>query len=237
MKPSMAGIESSPEESRAPPSDSPSNRIDGSLCKESHGGVVTSGMEFPQKSIRIIVIAALAAAIAAPFCAAQNAAPAPSPTIPSPSILDRLNAMMAGGKSAWTPEPLAVMEHLRDSAVNVPYALNQLRHLTDNIGPRISGSPQAAQAVEYVAAQLRALGAEVTLEKAKVPHWMRGVETAEVVAWPGQTPGTTQKVVLTALGGSVATPADGLTAEVVVVDDWKQLSALPAGAARGKILL
>jgi hypothetical protein len=84
---------------------------------------------------------------------------------------------------------------------------------------------------------MRALDAEVSTEKAMVPHWVRGVETAEVVAWPGQTPGTTQKVVLTALGGSVATPPDGLTAEVVVVEDWNQLHALPAGAVKGKILL
>ena len=118
-----------------------------------------------------------------------------------------------------------------------PYALNELRHLTDNIGPRLSGSPQAQQAVDYVAAEMRALGAEVTLEKATVPHWVRGAETGELVSWPGQTPGSTQKLVLTALGGSVATPAEGLTAEVVVVDDWQQLHALPAGAIKGKILL
>jgi hypothetical protein len=129
------------------------------------------------------------------------------------------------------------MERLRDAAMKDPYALNELRHLTDNIGPRLSGSAQAQQAVDYVAGEMRALGAEVTLEKATVPHWVRGLETAEVVAWPGQIPGTTQKVVLTALGGSVATAADGLTAEVVVVDDWKQLHALPAGAVKGKILL
>jgi Zn-dependent M28 family amino/carboxypeptidase len=66
---------------------------------------------------------------------------------------------------------------------------------------------------------------------------VRGQETGDLVAWTGQTPGTTQKVVLTALGGSVATPAEGLTADVVVVDDWAQLSALPAGAVKGKILL
>jgi hypothetical protein len=189
-------------------------------------------MEFPKNSIRIVVVAALAAGIGAPFCRSQNAAPTPSPT-----ILDRLNAMMADGKSAWTADQIEVMDRLRDSAVKDPYALNELRHLTNNIGPRISGSAQAGQAVEYVAAEMRALGAEVTLEKAKVPHWVRGTETAEVVAWHGQTPGTTQKVVLTALGGSVATPAEGLTAEVVVVDDWKQLHALPPGAVKGKILL
>jgi carboxypeptidase Q len=187
-------------------------------------------MEFSPKSFRIVVIAALAAGMGVQICMAQNAAP-------EPTILDRLNAMMAGGKSAWSPEQLSVMERLRDAAMKDPYALNELRHLTDNIGPRISGSPQAGQAVDYVAAEMRAQGAEVTLEKAKVPHWVRGMETAEVIAWQGQAPGTTHKVVLTALGGSVATPVEGLTAEVVVVNDWKQLNALPSGAVKDKILL
>jgi hypothetical protein len=194
--------------------------------------MLTSGMEFDRKYLGFAVVAALAATLAGPFCRAQAA-----PQSPSPSIMDRLNDLMTGGKSAWTPEQLAGMARLRDAAMNDPYALNELRHLTDNIGPRLSGSPQAQQAVDYVAAEMRALGAEVTLEKAMVPHWVRGAESAEVVAWPGQTPGTTQKVVLTALGGSVATPAEGLTAEVVVVDDWQQLLALQPGAVKGKILL
>jgi len=194
--------------------------------------VVPSVMDFAWKNTGLVVLAAMAATLGMPVGAAQSAAP-PS----APSLMDRLNAMIGGGKSAWTPEQLAVMERLRDAALKDPYALNELRHLTNNIGPRLSGSPQAKKAVEYVAAQMKALGAEVSLEKAQVPHWVRGVETAELVAWPGQTPGTTQKVVLTALGGSVATPAEGLTAEVVVVDDWKQLAALPPGAVKGKILL
>jgi hypothetical protein len=154
-----------------------------------------------------------------------------------PTSQDRINALLTEGKSAWTPGQLATMERLRDAALTDPYALDELRHLTDNIGPRLSGSPQAEQAVHYVAAQMSLLGADVTLEKAKVPHWVRGVETGELVSWLGQAPGTTQKIVLTALGGSVATPADGLTAEVVVVDDWKQLRALRPGAVKGKILV
>lgn len=145
--------------------------------------------------------------------------------------------MIGEGRSAWTPEQLATMARLRDAAMKDSYALNELRHLTDNIGPRLSGSPQAQQAVEYVAGEMRALGAKVTLEKAMVPHWVRGVESAEVIGWPGHTPGTTLKIVLTALGPSVATPPDGITAEVVAVDDWKQLHALPADAVKGKILL
>lgn len=154
-----------------------------------------------------------------------------------PSLLDRLNSMMAGGKSAWTPEQTATMERLRDAAMKSDYAYEELRHLTDNIGPRLSGSEQAQKAVDWVAEEMRKLGAEVTLEKAMVPHWVRGEETGELTAWPGQAAGTTQKIVLTALGGSVATPSAGITAEVVVVNDWDQLHALPAGAVKGKILL
>jgi hypothetical protein len=152
-------------------------------------------------------------------------------------MMDRLNARMNGGQSAWTADQLATMRKIREAAMRDPYALNELRHLTDNIGPRLAGSPQAQQAVDWVAAEMRSLGATVTLEKAMVPHWVRGVETGELVAWPGQAAGTTQKVVLTALGGSVATPAEGLTAEVIVVPDFAALRALPADAAKGKILL
>jgi Zn-dependent M28 family amino/carboxypeptidase len=188
-------------------------------------------MEPIQKKLVLAAVAALTLVMSGPCSLAQSA-----PSQPSPSVLDRLNEL-AGSKGAWTPEQLAVMARLREAAMKDPYALNQLRHLTDNIGPRLSGSPQAQQAVDYVAAEMRALGAEVKLEKAMVPHWIRGAETAELVSWPGQTPGTTQKVVLPALGASVATPAEGLTAEVVVVDNWQQLRALPPGAVKGKILL
>ena len=194
--------------------------------------MLTSLMEFARKNQILVAVAALAAVLAGPCCTAQSA-----PAQSAPSMLDRLYAMITEGRSAWPPEQLATMARLRDAAMQDPYALNELRHLTDNIGPRLSGSPQAQQAVDYVAAEMRALGAEVTLEKAMVPHWVRGQETAEVVAWPSQTPGTTQKVVLTALGGSVATPAEGITAEVVVVDNWQQLHALPQDAVKGKILL
>jgi len=44
--------------------------------------------------------------------------------------------MISGGKSAWTMEQLGVMERLRDAAIKDPYALDELRYLTYNIGPR-----------------------------------------------------------------------------------------------------
>jgi Zn-dependent M28 family amino/carboxypeptidase len=138
---------------------------------------------------------------------------------------------------AWNGQQIATMQKLRDAALSDPYALSELRHLTDNIGPRLSGSAQAAAAVEYVAAEMRALGAEVQLEKTMVPHWVRGTETGALTKWPGQASGTTQKIVLTALGPSVATPAEGITAPVVAVNSFDELRHLPAGAVKGKILL
>jgi len=193
-------------------------------------------MEISPNNLRIVSLVAFAGALSLPVCSAQTAPAGPRQA--ASNWLSNLSARLSGGDSnAWTPEQLAAMAKIRDASMSDPYALEELRYLTFNIGPRLSGSPQAAAAVEYVAAQMRALGAEVTLEKAKVPHWVRGAESAQVVEWPHQTPGTTQKVVLTALGGSVTTPADGITAEVVVVDSFAQLAALPPGAVTGKILL
>jgi len=144
---------------------------------------------------------------------------------------------MNNSTGAWTESQIATMEKLRDAAMQDPYALNELRHLTDNIGPRLSGSPQAQKAVDYVAAEMRALGADVQLEKTSVPHWVRGAETGELVSWPGMADGTKQKIVLTALGGSVATNPDGLVADVVVADSFEAVKKLPEGSVKGKILL
>src|SRR5258708_1466232 len=200
-------------------------RLNGStIAQPARGRMLPSGMA---TCLRLSCFLCLASVLTPLAVLAQN-----SPVNP-PSIFARLNARLNPGKSAWTPEQIATMERLRDAAMNDPYALTELRHLTDNIGPRLSGSPQSQQAVDWVAAEMRSLGAEVTLEKAQVPHWVRGAETAEIVSWPGQAPGTTQKVVLTALGGSAATLADGLTAEVIVVDDFQALPPLPPSSANG----
>ena len=126
---------------------------------------------------------------------------------------------------------------IQQAALESDYAYRQLAHLSNNIGPRLSGSPQAQQAVEYVAGELRKLGLEVQLEKVVVPHWVRGEETGALTEYPGMAPDTTQKIVLTALGGSVATPKEGLNAEVVVVNNFEDLQALGRDRVAGKIVL
>src|SRR5438067_13312836 len=70
-----------------------------------------------------------------------------------------------------------------------------------------------------------------------VPHWVRGDETAALVQWPGQAENTTQKIVLCALGDSVATPKDGVTADVVAVKNFDELKAMPRDKVTGKIVL
>ncbi len=160
-------------------------------------------------------------------------APATAPPTPQ----NRMAALLNQAPGAWDTQQLANMDRLREAALRDSYALTELRHLTDNIGPRLAGSPQAEQAVQYVAAEMRTLGADVQLEKTSVPHWVRGVETGALTKWTGQSPGTTQKIVLTALGGSVATASDGLLADVVVADSFDDLKRMPTGSVQGKILL
>ncbi len=137
----------------------------------------------------------------------------------------------------YPPQLTAELKQLQQAALSSDYAYQELAHLTNNIGPRLAGSPQANWAAQYVADELRKLGLEVRLEKVTVPHWVRGEETAALVEYPGMAPDTTQKVILTALGGSVATPAEGLTAEVVVVNNYDELNALGRDKVAGKIVL
>jgi len=146
-------------------------------------------------------------------------------------------AQLPSAAPAWAPELLANLQKLRDAALSSDYALRQAAHLTENIGPRLSGSPQAQQAVEYVSGELRRLGLDVKLQKVMVPHWVRGEERARLTIFPGQAPGTTQKIVLAALGGSDATPPEGLTAEVVVVNSFDELAALGREKVTGRIVL
>ena len=138
---------------------------------------------------------------------------------------------------SFSPELRAQLQAIRDAALASDYAWHQLAHLTENIGPRPAGSPQAQAAAEYVAAELRKLGLDVRLEPAQVTHWVRGEEKAELVEYPGQAPATTQHIVLTTLSGSSATPPDGITAEVIVVHSFDELTALGRDKVAGKIVL
>src|SRR5574338_1254263 len=122
------------------------------------------------------------------FCAvglvAQQTPPGSSP-----------NGSPSATPPMFSPQTLSELKQLQKGALESDYAYRQVAHLANNIGQRLSGSPQAAKAVEYVAAQLKAIGCDVHLEQVMVPHWVRGEETAALVQFPGQAPGTTQRIV------------------------------------------
>src|SRR5438105_3777227 len=137
----------------------------------------------------------------------------------------------------FSAQTLADLKRLQQAALSSDYAYHQVAHLSNNIGPRLTGSAQAAKAVEYVSNELKSIGCEVQLERVMVPHWVRGEETAAIVQFPGMAEGTTQKIILCALGESVATPKEGITADVVVVKNFDELKGMPRDKVAGKIVL
>jgi carboxypeptidase Q len=182
------------------------------------------------KTFRLVIASQIALLSISPILTrAQNPPQQPSlPSWMSPPQTSTQN---------FPPLLLQQLSAIKSASLNDDYAYRQLAHLTENIGPRPSGSPQARAASEYVASELRKLGLEVRLEPVIIPHWVRGTETAALVEYPGMVPNTTQKVVLTALGGSSSTTPDGLTAEVVTVDTFDELQALGHDKVTGKIVL
>src|SRR6058998_2050575 len=161
----------------------------------------------------------------------------------APEATSTSSAISAGTASpsptpvVFSSQTLAELKRLQHAALRSDYAYKQVAHLANNIGPRLSGSSQAAKSIEYVASELKAIGCEVQLERVLVPHWVRGEETAALVQFPGQAPSTTQKIVLCALGASVATPSNGITAEVIAVRNFDELKSLPREKVAGKIVL
>lgn len=143
------------------------------------------------------------------------------------------NPVPAGAAGSGLADTLA---RVRETAMSSDWVWWRLADLTDRVGPRPAGSAAQAAAITQVAGELRALGAQVTLQPTKVPHWVRGEERAELTEYPGRPAELTQQLHVTALGSSAATPATGLEADVLVVHDFDDLHAHGA-QARGKIVL
>lgn len=139
-------------------------------------------------------------------------------------------AHAAPAASVPSAASISIAESLRDKAAhsNAGYVL--LESLTTEVGQRLAGTEAEARGRDWAVAKMKALGlANVHVETFTVPLWVRGVETAEVTA------PTPQRMVVTALGHSGATPAGGIEAEVVRFASFDDLVAAPAGSLNGKI--
>jgi len=108
-----------------------------------------------------------------------------------------------------------------------------LRELTTNVGARLSGSPQAAKAVEWGKNKMEDLGFDhVHLEPVMVPHWVRGpVEEAAIILPDAKE----IPITICALGGSIGTGREGLSAEVIEVKSFDELKTM-RDDAKGKIV-
>ena len=110
-------------------------------------------------------------------------------------------------------------------------AWNRIAELTDTFGHRLSGSVALEQAIDWTVATMKRDGLDnVRKDPVMVPHWVRGAESLELVS-PRR-----QLLPMLGLGGSIATPPNGITADVIVVASFDELKARGA-EAKGKIVL
>jgi len=109
-----------------------------------------------------------------------------------------------------------------------------LDYLSNNIGSRLSGSLGAEKAVAWSKEELETLGLDkVWLQPVMVPKWVRGVPE---FAYIETSPGSTIKVNICALGGSISTPSTGLKAKIIEVSGVDELEKLGKDKIEGKIV-
>lgn len=138
-------------------------------------------------------------------------------------------AAVAGG--AFNPDMTATAQRLVAQAQEQNIAYDLVRSLTTEVGPRLAGTEAEARAREWAIGTLKELGFQnVRIEPFEVPLWLRGEERARIVApFP-------QSLEITALGGSVGTPPEGIEAQVIRFESLAALKQAQPAAVQGKIV-
>ena len=128
----------------------------------------------------------------------------------------------------------ALIRKIYTEALSNPVAYHNLDYLCTRIGGRLCGSPQAEKAVQWTKTVLDVMGLDsVWLQPVMVGHWERGEkETGRVVS---EKLGK-HDLHVCAIGGSVHTPANGITSGVVEVKNFDQLKSLGKEKIEGKIV-
>ena len=149
-----------------------------------------------------------------------------------------LVTLAAGARIAGdTPGP-RWLEPYRDAAnrligeaLGSRFAWERLALLGDTFGHRLSGSDSLEAAIQWAVEEMKKDGLEnVRTDPVKVPHWVRGRESLEIVS-PRR-----QAIVMLGLGNSAGTPPEGIEADVLVVRDFQDLDA-KAPRVKGRIVL
>ena len=131
-----------------------------------------------------------------------------------------------------TEQYRVVANKLIDAAMADQGGMEKLSYLCDRIGNRLSGSLALEKAVAWAAAQMNHDGlVNVSTPRVKVPHWVRGNESASILE------PVNKRLAMLGLGGSVATPKRGITADVVAVSSFEELEKKGRAGIEGKIVL
>jgi len=144
-----------------------------------------------------------------------------------------LCAAMLSATLVHAQQDSLLIRKIYDEALVNGKSYESLRYLCKNIGQRISGSANAQKAVEWSKKLMESYGFDrVYLQEVMVPHWVRGAkETAFIIDGKNRIP-----VPIAALGMTVATPKEGITANVIEVQSLKELATLGETAIKGKIV-
>ncbi|GHA90520.1 peptidase M28 [Algimonas arctica] len=145
-------------------------------------------------------------------------------------------AIMIGVTACATPAMQSnvsetVEQQILDAARSGSQGYLIVEGLTTEVGQRLAGTEAEARARDWTVEKFKEIGLQnVRVEPFTIPGWERGVETATIVSpYP-------QQMVVTALGGSVATPFGGVTAEIAYFPTFEDLVSAPAGGLDGKIV-
>ena len=127
-----------------------------------------------------------------------------------------------------------VLKRISDEIMLRGTCYENLRVLCKTVGHRLSGTPQAAKAVEWGQKALALAGADkVWLQPVDVPHWIRGKESLKFQSGNSKTP---VEVPVLSIGNTVGTNGKVLSAPLIMVNNIEEFNALPAEKVKGKIV-
>ena len=140
-------------------------------------------------------------------------------------------APQADGSQEWLDIYRDPASRLVAEAMSSRFAWERLALITDTFGHRLSGSASLEDTIRWVVQEMNSDGLEnVHTEPVKVPHWVRGLESAEITA-PRPRP-----IVMLGLGNSIGTPPEGIEADTIVVHSFEDLDAA-RDRVRGRIVV
>ncbi len=124
-----------------------------------------------------------------------------------------------------------IVRMIIDEAMKDSSAWERLAYMCDTFGPRLSGSDNLEKALNWITEQMKSDGLDnIQRDEVMVPVWIRGNESCSLIS-PRKS-----KMNFMSYGGSIATPVEGITAPVLVVNSFEDLQN-KANEAKGKIVV